>query len=65
MELPIPRADPGKLQRWFEAGEWTEVESYLIARHPEHSALISDWIAGSKQRSEGGSPKPVHLAAVG
>lgn len=65
MELPVPHSDLSKVQSWFEAGEWARAESYLIGLYPEHRAMISDWSAASKQRSEGRSSLPTQLVAVG
>jgi hypothetical protein len=63
MQLPIPYADLRKVQGWLDRADWDAAERYLANRYPEHEALLSEWMAASKRRSEGMTP-PVKLAAV-
>ncbi len=63
MELPIPHADLQKVQGWLESGDWSSAETYLTGKYPQHRALLSEWIAGSRSRHENRDPR-ARLVAV-
>lgn len=63
MALPIPYADLGKVQKWLGDGDWTSTEQYLAVKYPQHREWLSEWLAASRERSDG--TLTAKLAAVG
>ena len=63
MELPIPHIDANRVQEMLSNGEWDMAQSYLVAKYPHHSALLTDWLANSRNRQEVTVRSP-KLAAV-